>query len=154
MSNSFATPWTEACQASLSIRFPRQESWNVLPFPSPGNLPDPGIEPVSPALAGRFFTTEPLGKPSVIQRWMRWIYVYSCSGSFPLWVIKNAEYISLCYAVWFCCSSVLLCNSVIYLSWRRKWHPTPVFLPGESQGQRSLAGCSPCGGKSWTRFGD
>ena len=42
--------------------FPRQEYWSRLPFPSPGDLPDPGIEPVSPALAGRFFTTEPPDK--------------------------------------------------------------------------------------------
>ena len=37
--------------------------WSGLPFPPPGDLPDPGIEPASPALAGGFFTTEPLGKP-------------------------------------------------------------------------------------------
>ena len=43
--------------------FPRQEYWSGLPFPSPGDLPNPGIEPLSPALAGRFFTTEPPGKP-------------------------------------------------------------------------------------------
>ena len=43
--------------------FSRQEYWSGLPFPSPGDLPDPGIEPMSPALAGGFFTTEPLGKP-------------------------------------------------------------------------------------------
>ena len=42
--------------------FPRQESWSGLPFPPPGNLPNSGMEPVSPALAGRFFTTEPPGK--------------------------------------------------------------------------------------------
>ena len=42
--------------------FPRQEYWNGLPFPSPGDLPNPGIEPSSPALAGGFFTTEPPGK--------------------------------------------------------------------------------------------
>ena len=41
---------------------PRQEYWSRLPLPSPGNLPDPGIKPASPALAGRFFITEPLGK--------------------------------------------------------------------------------------------
>ena len=60
----FTTPWTVACQAPLSIGFPRQESWSGLPFPFPGDLPDPGIEPrspVSPALTGRFFTTEPPG---------------------------------------------------------------------------------------------
>ena len=60
---SLATPWTVAHQAPLSTGFSRQEYWNGLPFPSPGNLPDPGIKPVSPVLAGRFFTTEPPGKP-------------------------------------------------------------------------------------------
>ena len=44
--------------------FPRQEYWNKLPFPPPGDLPDPGIQPVSPALAGSFFTIEPLGSPT------------------------------------------------------------------------------------------
>ena len=47
----------------LSMGFPRQEYWSGLPFPSPGDLPDPGIELVSPASAGRFSTTEPPGKP-------------------------------------------------------------------------------------------
>ena len=60
----FATPWTVVCQAPLSMGFPRQEYWNGLPFPSLVELPDSGIEPLPPALAGRFFTTEPLGKPS------------------------------------------------------------------------------------------
>ena len=54
----FVTPWTAACQAPLSMGFSRQEYWSGLPFPSPGDLPNPGIEPVSllsPALAARFF---------------------------------------------------------------------------------------------------
>ena len=55
----FVTPWTVACQTPLSIGFSRQEYWSGLPFPSPGDLPNPGIEPASPILAGRFFTTEP-----------------------------------------------------------------------------------------------
>ena len=55
-------PWTVAHQAPLSIGFSRQEHWSGLPFPSPGDLPDPGIEPTSPALAGGFFNTEPQGK--------------------------------------------------------------------------------------------
>ena len=46
---ALATPWTVACQAPLSMGFPRQEYWNGLPFPSPEDLPDPGIEPASPA---------------------------------------------------------------------------------------------------------
>ena len=56
----FVTPWTVVHQAPLSVGFPRQEYWSGLPFPSPGNLPIPGIEPMalaSPALAGGFFTT-------------------------------------------------------------------------------------------------
>ena len=57
------TPQTVAHQAPLSMGFARQEDWNGLPFPPPGNCPDARIEPVSPALAGGFFTTEPTGKP-------------------------------------------------------------------------------------------
>ena len=52
-----------ACQSPLPMVFPRQEYWSGLPFPSPGDLPNPGLEPASPALAGRLFTTEPPGKP-------------------------------------------------------------------------------------------
>ena len=55
----FATPWIAARQAPLSVGFPRQEYSSGLPFPIPGDLPDPGIEPTSlapNALAGRFFT--------------------------------------------------------------------------------------------------
>ena len=57
------TPQTVACQALLSVAFPRQEYWGGLPFASPEDLPDPGTEPLSPALAVRFFTTEQPGKP-------------------------------------------------------------------------------------------
>ena len=56
----FATPWTVANQVPLSMGFSRQEYWSGLPFPSPGDLPDPGIKPTSlasPALAGEFFAT-------------------------------------------------------------------------------------------------
>ena len=64
----FATVWTGAHQAPLFMRFSRQEYWSELPFPVPGYLPDPVIEPVSPvspALAGRFFTPAPPGKPFI-----------------------------------------------------------------------------------------
>ena len=63
MSDS-ATPRTVARQAPLFIGFPRQEYGSGLPFPSPRDLPDPRIEPTSPVLAGRLFTTEPREKPS------------------------------------------------------------------------------------------
>ena len=62
MSDS-ATTWTVAHQAPLSMEFSRQEYYSGLPFPPPGDLPDPGTEPDSPALVGGFFTTEPPGKP-------------------------------------------------------------------------------------------
>ena len=64
-----AAPWTVAHQAPLFMGFPRQEYWNGLPFPSPGGLPEPGIEPassVSPALSGRFFINVPPGIFKVI----------------------------------------------------------------------------------------
>ena len=65
MFNVFATPWTEAYQAPLSTESPRQAYWSGLPFPSPEELPDPGTELASPALAGEFFTIEPPGEPIV-----------------------------------------------------------------------------------------
>ena len=59
----FATPWTIACQAPLSVGFPRQEYWSGLPFPSPGDLPDTRIEPGSPALQADALPSESPGKP-------------------------------------------------------------------------------------------
>ena len=59
----FAIPWTAAYQALLSMGFSRQECWSGLPFPSPGDLPDPGIEPRSPALQADVLPSEPPGKP-------------------------------------------------------------------------------------------
>ena len=55
----FATPWTVAHQAPLSMGFSRQEYWSGLPFPSPGDLPHLGIEPRSPALQADALTSEP-----------------------------------------------------------------------------------------------
>ena len=76
MSDS-ATPWTVAHQAPLSMGFSRQEYYSGLTFPSPGDLPDPGIKPEPPAstaLAGRFFTSEP---PRKINRIVGVSYEYS-----------------------------------------------------------------------------
>ena len=56
-------PWSVAHQDPLSMEFSSQEYWSGLSLPPPGHLPDPGIKPMSSALAGRFFTTEPAGKP-------------------------------------------------------------------------------------------
>ena len=59
----FAIPWTVVYKAPLSLEFPRQEYWNGLPFPSPGDLPNSGVEPGSPALQTDTLPSEPPGKP-------------------------------------------------------------------------------------------
>ena len=64
--NSFATR-----QAPLSMGFPWQECWRGLPFPSPGDLPKPGIKPTPPAVADGFFTTEPPGKSQAPPMWIQ-----------------------------------------------------------------------------------
>ena len=64
----FVTPWIVACQATLSMEFPRQEHWSELPCLPPGDLPDPGIKPAAPVLASRWISlpAEPSGKPRVL----------------------------------------------------------------------------------------
>ena len=64
MSNSFVTPWTTAGQAPLSMGSPEKEYWCGLPFPSPGDIPDPGIEPTSPALQLGSLPQSHQGNPS------------------------------------------------------------------------------------------
>ena len=84
----FVSPWTVACQTPLSMGFPRQEYWSLLPFPTSGDLPVPGIEPTSPVLAGRFFTTEPPGKPHLPWCTMQISYITKISISpMFLWVV-------------------------------------------------------------------
>ena len=61
----FVTPWTAVCQSALSIGFSRQEYWSGLPFPSPGDLPNPGINPQSPALQGDSLLSKPPGNIDV-----------------------------------------------------------------------------------------
>ena len=65
LSQLFATPWTVACQAPLFMGFPRLEYWSGLPFPTPGDLPDPGSKCESPALQADSLPSEPPGKPQV-----------------------------------------------------------------------------------------
>ena len=70
----FVTPWTVAHQAPPSVGFSRQEYWSGLPFPSPGDLPDPGIEPRSSALRADALTSEPPGSPIlclILNTWQR-----------------------------------------------------------------------------------
>ena len=87
----FVTPWTVAYQAPPSMGFSRQEYWSGLPFPSPGDLPDPGIEPGSPALQADALTSEPPGKPchaskvslKVIPQ--RWLVPLLCTSTHSWW---------------------------------------------------------------------
>ena len=72
----FATPWTLAYQAPPSMGFSRQEYWSGLPFPSPGDLPDPGIEPRSPAFQADALTSEPPGKSSTHDYWKNCSFDY------------------------------------------------------------------------------
>ena len=114
----FATAWTVACQAPLSMGFSRHEYCSGLPCSPTGDLPNPGIKLrslKSPALAGGFLTTEPQGRP----------------------LFNKLEHDYLLLLPYF---------------WRRKWQPTPVFLDGQSHGQRSLVGYSPWVTKTWTQL--
>ena len=75
----FATAWAvTCCQAPLSRGFPRQGYWSGLPFPSPGDLPDPRVEPTSPALAGDSLPLSHQGSPSV------YLSIYSFLGPFAI----------------------------------------------------------------------
>ena len=71
----FVTTWTVGLQVSLSVGFSQRECWSGLPFPFPGDLPDPGTEPASPASAGGFLTTEPPGK-----RFCKIVALQTCSA--------------------------------------------------------------------------
>ena len=74
----FVTPWTEDRQAPLSMGFSREEYWSGLPFPSPGDLSDPGTEPVSPALQADTLRSEPPGKPHIPIKLCVHTRVYVC----------------------------------------------------------------------------
>ena len=78
---TLCTPWTVAHQAPLSTEFPKQEYQNGLPFPSLGNLVDPGIKPVSPALAGRLFTLHHQGSTENIM----WVQYDVSAWQLPIW---------------------------------------------------------------------
>ena len=70
----FATPWSVACHAPLSMRFSRQKYWSGLPFPSAGVLPNPETESRSPSLQADSLPSEPPGKPDVIRKWTwKWL---------------------------------------------------------------------------------
>ena len=117
---TLGTPWTVACQAPLSMEFSRQKCLSGLPFHPPGDLPNPGIKPASPAFQADSLQAEQQGKPKK-------------SG-----VSKESA----------CQCRRCRCDPwVRKIPQRRKWQSIPVFLPGKSHGQKSLVGYSPWGHK-------
>ena len=93
------TPWTVACQAPLSMGFPRQEYWSELPFSSPGDLPNPWIKPASPetpGLACWFLTTEPPVKPQevlihILKSWRKILVEFSNADNLSYWWYFGAQ---------------------------------------------------------------
>ena len=150
VSNSFATLWTVTHHASLSMEFSRQEYWNGLPFPSLKDLPDLGIEPVSPALASRFFTPEPPGKSKYkcinIQTYIH-IYICILGGCLrrDLHALLEKELSNFSPRV--PAAPCTWSDPSVTSFGSPTQQPTPVLLPGKSHGWRSLAGYSPWGRK-------
>ena len=81
---TFATPWTLVCQAPLSMGFSRQEQWSGLPFPSPGDLPDPEIESGSSAVQADSLPTELRGKPVTAWKNLKISSIYQVCFTDPL----------------------------------------------------------------------
>ena len=147
----FATPWTVAYQAPPSMGFSRQEHWSGLPFPSPGDLPKPGIKPGSPALQADSLTSEPPGKPSRSEKEIN--CEYSLEG-----LILKLQYFG--HLMWRADSlEKTLMLEKIEGGRRRVWQEDGMVrwhhrlnghefkqTPGDS-GQDSLACCSPWDGK-------
>ena len=157
MSDS-ATPWIIE-----SMEFSRPEYWSGQPFPSTGDLPNPGIEPRSPALQADSLPTELSGKPvRVVVYWIKpGNSITEERKRKWYWEISNFYYINLEKAMAPYSSTLAWkipwmeepvrlqsmrslrvghdwatsLSLFIFIHWRRKWQPTPVFLPGESQGR-------------------
>ena len=86
----FATPWTVACQVPLSMEFSRQDYWGELPFPSPANLSDPGIETWSPTLQADFYHLSPQGSPNYVSTQIMKIPVESsCKQWSRLFILES-----------------------------------------------------------------
>ena len=122
----FATPETVAHQAPLSMEFFSQEYQRELPFPSPGYFPNPGMEPRSPTLQADSLPSESHRVKILLFKSLTHTLLSRLQG-IPL--------------------RGIITSLVGKIPWRREWQPTPVFLPGESHGQRNLVDYSPKGRK-------
>ena len=93
----FATPWTVAYQVSPSLGFSRQECWSGLPFPSPGDLPNPGIELGSPALQADALSSQPPGKPGVLLFVSYYGFIFICCSGHSLGPFQSEN---TCLSAW------------------------------------------------------
>ena len=158
----FVTPWTIACQAPLSMGFSGQEYWSGLSCPPPGDLPDPGMEPMSLCVSciGRWVLYHecqlgsPVGARPVQKNPLKRIQMSNSERSFNLNDCSRdgkmyMDFIYVSHTV----KNLLQCRRHRFNPWAEKmlWRierlPTPVFLPGEFKGQRNLVGHSPWGHK-------
>ena len=130
----FVTPWAVAHQAPLSMEFFRQEYWSGLPFPSPGDIPDPSIKPRSPALQADALPLEPPGKPNVVYTILPLVYqIGKLRLEEILWLVRSSTELKLgfnpghsppplpgiiCFTSCFCQVSdlVTLCSTVAFCS--------------------------------------
>ena len=142
----FATPWTLAHQAPLSLEFSRQEYWSGLPFPSPEDLPDPGIEPGAPVLQVDSLPSEPLGKPPGKEDSVSSVHLNFLGNSLKIYKIN----ISISLPVQYCVDpcrvpwSQQLCAQVSCLA------ADPGLSLLACSGHHSLSLCSPLA--AWVAF--
>ena len=141
----FATPWTVACQASSSMGFSRQEYWSGLSFPSPGDLPDPGIEPRSCTLQAD--STIWATRESLSQRLFR---VFCCRASKEVFVIQdvlqftNGSWEDILITLWFTLQVLQIQPKCVLSSHlgdltQNQWQPWAYLLPSWWQVLHCLA---------------
>ena len=143
----YVTLWTVTCQAPVSMGFSRQEYWSGQPLPSLGKLPMQGLNLGLPHCKQTLNHLSHKGNFDDMDERRTWMYMEErcknryCLRSFGLpWWLSGKE--STCQ-----CRRHKFDPWVGKVPWRRKWQPTPVFLPGKSHGRRSLVGYSPWGRK-------
>ena len=129
----FVTPWTVVHLAPLSKGFPRQEFCSRLSFPSPGNLPYPGIEPTFPALAGGFFTTEPPGP----RHFLTWFKFHDQSKSIIANTLNSLGQISICILFFLLFRCPVESNSLQ----PHGLQPARLLWPWDFLGKNSGVGC-------------